>query len=105
MELFKSFSFRSERVTLPPCNIHDVFRNSIPLPGFDVKAVPHFSSSLSKKKTLSSLRLVSNCNPTPKHKNFSTKYFFTSLLVVVVFLHVFRDETDLHVLMLRSHEL
>lgn len=42
MELFKSFSFRSERVTLQSCNIHDVFSNSIPFPDFEVKAIPDF---------------------------------------------------------------
>lgn len=46
MELFKSFCFRSERVTLQSCNIHDVFRNRIPFPGFEVKARPDFMCSL-----------------------------------------------------------
>lgn len=29
-------------MTLQSCNIHDVFRNSIPFPGFEVKAIPDF---------------------------------------------------------------
>lgn len=40
MERRKSFFFTSQRVTLQSCNIHDVFRNSIPFPSFEVTVIP-----------------------------------------------------------------
>lgn len=51
MQVFKSFIFTSEGVTLLSCNIHDVLRNSIPFPNFEVEAIPDLISlpqSLSK---------------------------------------------------------
>lgn len=51
MQVFKSFTLTSEGVTLQSCNIHDVFRNSIPFPDFEVEASPDLISlpqSLSK---------------------------------------------------------
>lgn len=99
MELRKSFFFTSQRVTLQSCNIHDVFRNSIPFPSFEVTAIPdriffplvHFKTVVIPLLTILILILKrSFYQPEELHAVEENLFVFTVTSQFVSFLHPVR---------------